>query len=778
MLRDKETHARLVHFASLFLLVGCATRPFQAQFRSSESAGIVDPGGYFKVPGFDQKGTTVKAVLIRTEPMLTHASLSAATKWAGQVLGSNWKVRPWGTERYTHVAYRESSALSGAGADSVSLDAVSLKASFQKAGGKRFASLELLTSDAFGRERVLQLDDVGHQTISSQQAARNKTAEPSGSPASYDSAANNNAFVDKAATALSTRDPEWSLKFGRVFEAHEWIQNKVKDFSGAGTGMGVFLAGEGVRIGVIDTGYLPEHHEFSRSQNPAPRVDLNTGLNVLDPKPGTLGAAAPLDPFVMNARPPNPGHGSAVIGVLSALRPAERTPLAYAVGVAPGATVVPIRASSSTVYKSPKTIAKAVRELIEKKVHVISISLGGLPELSLEEALEDAQKAGIIVIAAAGNGTRKDFGFISLPGFVVFPAVFPSVIAAGAGTIECKAWGKSAPGVEVDVLAPGENVWYPASYKDASGQMVWSLRRGSGTSFATPYVAALAALWIQANGGYDRLLEHYGLSADGSDRSLIPKAFEVALKYQGLKLPMAHPQYQDPSQSYCTGRDPKLAGRTGAGFVDALNLVKAQLPSAEEVASLYRPALSSQGRASLEVYKRVQSAGFRLFDLNPTAERLVPDFVRSWFGSSPEQTEAFVISYLESRYLGLAAENEKGFASAESQNPEGDGHSSFLAAAAQQVVGNLEGLCAEQGGRLERSPSFVRGVKSVFCDQGFAPFAAEFPLIERGDRVYVLKAFQYLAERKRTSLRNLTIDDKKEMLTALLAGDLQWMPEG
>lgn len=734
-------------------LLGCATRRYNSQTASQGIGPENDPGGYFAVPGAVRERDGFTGFLIVTKPALTHPSFVETEKMVAEKL-KGWKVRPWGTGRYSHMAY--------APADRPGLlDAVNNPDETAKmlkdAGGKKLQVVQVIRRDDLSASGIEKLDAIAAH----QRNGNIGTADfvPAGPESSQSSPKPN--FKD-ISQVLDTKDPEWSLKFGRVDKAWEFI----------GAAVSGSAPGAGVKVGVIDTGFLPEHHEFKRAGGDS-HVNLQAGASVLEK--GQANATAE-DKFVLEGRPANPGHGSAVIGVLNALLPTDPTkPMAYTTGVAPGAEVIPIRSSNSTFYKNPKTIAEAVRTLIEKKVQVISISLGGLPELSLEESLEAARKAGIIVVAAAGNGTQLKVGDHGIGGFAVFPSVFPTVIAAGAGNIECKAWGQSAPAVEVDVLAPGENIWYPASYKDAGGEKIWSLRRGSGTSFATPYVAGAAALWIQINGGIEKLKERYGKTVDGKkDFSGIPKAFEIALKSYGLKLPKNHPDYETElgTGKYCTGYDPKLAGRTGAGFIDVFNLVKAPLPSDSEVEN-YKPSLSDAGIKAIEAYKGVQRLFFRLFDLNPTAERLVPANIRQMFGSSPEATRTFVLTTLELNYLGKGKKSPRG---------ESDEWSRLMAANEESLDLQPSKPCLVDRA-VQATKDITQATKKVpkrpgllLCELGFLNLAMEYPSFDPRDSSYLLKAFQYLADAKGIELKQLSDSDKREMLDDLLAGMEDWMP--
>jgi hypothetical protein len=331
----------------------------------------------------------------------------------------------------------------------------------------------------------------------------------------------------------------------------------------------------------------------------------------------------------------------------------------------------------------------------------------------------------------------------------------------------------------VDVLAPGENVWYPASYQGPK-QKSWSLRRGSGTSFATPYVAAAAALWIQANGGFEKLAAEYGVDSAKSgarDLSGIPKAFEVALKYQGLKFPMSHPTYKKEfsKTKYCTGFDPKLAGRSGAGFIDVFNLVRAPRPSKEEVQERYAPNLSKWGEDVIRRSNEAQFKMFQLVTLDPKVEKGTFFGLREKIGKTPEHTRWFVLQVLHDKYFGsgkesgsrLASEDDPGLNEAMKENEKFLGVAAYCARAVGNAVDTVKAVKA-----VTERPELGN------CDFSFVNLAKEYPSIDHNDSSYFGKAFQYLAEAKQKRGEGaLTMDDKRAMIDDLLVGRDNWMPE-
>jgi len=249
-----------------------------------------------------------------------------------------------------------------------------------------------------------------------------------------------------------------------------------------------------------------------------------------------------------------PGHGTATASVMISPRGAEGNygeddPSNNAVsGIAPGATIIPLRVSRSVVLWEGSTIklAHAIEYGADQGAHIISLSLGtALFSERLLAAVHYAQKRGVIVLAAAGNYVR----------FVVWPAAFDEVIGVAASNARRQVWRHSSRGSKVDVTAPGESVWCATVEKKDDG-MRQSVGRSSGTSFSVAAVAGVAAMWLSWH-GREQLIEHYGAEK-------IPFIFNEVLRTTCDPIPGAAPN------------------QFGAGLVNAEKVLSAQLPDSME----------------------------------------------------------------------------------------------------------------------------------------------------------------------------------------------------
>ncbi|MGW1183604.1 type VII secretion-associated serine protease mycosin [Streptomyces drozdowiczii] len=217
--------------------------------------------------------------------------------------------------------------------------------------------------------------------------------------------------------------------------------------------------GEGVRVAVIDTGVDDTHPQLAGA------VDASSGADLLGPGDGTGDTV---------------GHGTEVAGIIAA-RPREGTGF---VGLAPGATVIPIRQNDARDSGTDASMAAAIVHAVARGAQVVNISqettLPRTADSVLGRAVADAVRRNVVVVASAGNngmdGTRTP----------TYPAAFPGVLAVAASDRDNERAPFSRPGDFVDIAAPGVDI---VSTVPGSGHCT-----DSGTSFSAPYVSAVAAL--------------------------------------------------------------------------------------------------------------------------------------------------------------------------------------------------------------------------------------------------------------------------------------------
>lgn len=234
--------------------------------------------------------------------------------------------------------------------------------------------------------------------------------------------------------------------------------------------------GEGVRICHPDSGWT-DHIDLDGA-----RIDRTATLNLME------GGNDAHDPLGYSG---NPGHGTKTGSVLisdGGFGPASGTTApGTVVGLAPKATLVPIRTFNSVIRVLDSNVARAVRHATTAKCDVISMSLGGRMFFGLERAINDAVRRDVVVVNAAGNCI----------GIVVAPASYDNAIAVAATNVDNKPWKGSSKGRAVDIAAPGEDVYVADAVQGSQGT---KSSPGNGTSFATAAVAGAAADWIAFHG--------------------------------------------------------------------------------------------------------------------------------------------------------------------------------------------------------------------------------------------------------------------------------------
>jgi len=174
------------------------------------------------------------------------------------------------------------------------------------------------------------------------------------------------------------------------------------------------------------------------------------------------------------------GHGCGVAGVIAAI-PDNGIGVA---GVVPQVEVMPLRVLDKYGVGTQSNIAAAIVFAADRRVEIINMSLASPePSDAVRDAIDYAVEKGAIVIAAAGNnGTEGAW----------YPAAYPNVTSVGALDRTEERSSFSNFGTNVDVYAPGRDI-YTTSVGD-------DYRTMTGTSFAAPLVSGLTALEFAVNG--------------------------------------------------------------------------------------------------------------------------------------------------------------------------------------------------------------------------------------------------------------------------------------
>lgn len=217
-----------------------------------------------------------------------------------------------------------------------------------------------------------------------------------------------------------------------------------------------------ITIAIIDTGVSASHPDL------VPK--LVPGRNTINDNANTD------DSWLIS-------HGSHCAGIAAA---ASDNGIGVA-GVSWGARIMPVKVLTTIGSGTEGDVAEGIVWAADHGAEVLSMSLG-FPGLStlVEDAVEYAAGAGKVIVAASGNTAGAPIGA---------PAVYPAVIAVGATDNRDEIASFTTTGPELDVVAPGVNVYSTWDVFFQPNTYTWQ----SGTSMACPNVAGLAALVWGAN---------------------------------------------------------------------------------------------------------------------------------------------------------------------------------------------------------------------------------------------------------------------------------------
>ena len=212
--------------------------------------------------------------------------------------------------------------------------------------------------------------------------------------------------------------------------------------------------GTGVHAYIVDTGMRVTHSQFSGR--------VGNGFDAI-----TSGG---------NANDCQ-GHGTHVAGTVGGTTH----------GVAKKVTLHPVRVLDCSGSGTDAQVIAGLDWVTANHIKpaVANMSLGGDPTQALDAAVARAVAAGVTVAVAAGNDNSSGCNYS--------PAREPSAITVGATTSSDARASYSNYGACLDIFGPGSSIT-SSSYSSDTGTTSMS-----GTSMASPHVAGVVALYLQAN---------------------------------------------------------------------------------------------------------------------------------------------------------------------------------------------------------------------------------------------------------------------------------------
>ncbi|WP_051560081.1 S8 family peptidase [Marinobacterium jannaschii] len=213
------------------------------------------------------------------------------------------------------------------------------------------------------------------------------------------------------------------------------------------------FSGREVKVAVIDTGIDAQHPELA----------------------GRVGKQRDFTDRGYSADP----HGTAVAAIIAG----ARNNGVGAAGVAPQATIMAYKACHPRLPGMQqsrcwsRSLIRALDSAISDNISLINLSLGGPPSPILQRLVAEAERRGLLLVAAAGNG-----GGNARP---VYPAAWPQTLAVTALGADRQLYRMANRGDYVQLAAPGVDI---ITAGPGGTQPVLS-----GTSMASAHISGIAA---------------------------------------------------------------------------------------------------------------------------------------------------------------------------------------------------------------------------------------------------------------------------------------------
>ena len=260
--------------------------------------------------------------------------------------------------------------------------------------------------------------------------------------------------------AASTLTVAGAAAAGDPGRSQQWALDRIGPAAGRGAG---------VVVAVLDTGVDLAHVDLR--DRVLPGVDLVDSDDV--------------------AQDEN-GHGTHVAGIIAATDGNG----AGIAGVAPSASILPVRVLDADGSGTLDTVVAGVRWAVAHGADVVNLSLSEDAQAvlgpSLADALREAWAAGVVPVIAAGNQYVLGSGFADEPAMVVGATTRDDTKPTYSSSVGSARWGIAAPGGEQPAL--GQDGAVLSTYWVAG--MTDQYAYDAGTSMAAPHVAGAVAVLL------------------------------------------------------------------------------------------------------------------------------------------------------------------------------------------------------------------------------------------------------------------------------------------
>lgn len=222
---------------------------------------------------------------------------------------------------------------------------------------------------------------------------------------------------------------------------------------------GLGIAGEGIKVAVLDTGIDYTHPKLLGNY----RGGYDFVFDDADPYDDSYNS-----------------HGTHVAGIIAASQDGGGV-----VGCAPSASLYGVKVLDGGGFGHVSFLVAGIDWAVDNGMDIANISIAGTDSAALEQACAAASAAGLLLVGAGGNTYGGD---------VLYPAAYETVLAVTASDQNDLPAYFSPADAEVELTAPGVDI---LSTTAGGGYGLLS-----GTSQAAPHLAGTAALMMSA-GGFD-----------------------------------------------------------------------------------------------------------------------------------------------------------------------------------------------------------------------------------------------------------------------------------